>query len=82
MLIKLLLIRKLLLCVNTYEAFVIKPFKILSPVLISISHENTIVTSLTATKCHLAKFCKVDAWSQALLFTGEVFLVQFVSFNP
>ena len=37
----------------------------------SISHENTIKTSLTSTKCHLAKFCKVDARSKALLFTGE-----------
>ena len=74
--------RKLLICANAYEAFVIKPFKILSPVLISISHENTIVTSLTAKKCHLAKFCKVDTWSQAPLFTGEVFIVQFVIFNP
>ena len=54
-----------------YKAFVIKPFPILSPVLTSISHENTIETSLTSKKCHPAKFCKVDAWSKALLFTGE-----------
>ena len=36
-----------------------------------MSHENTIEGSLTSKKCRLAKFCKVDAWSQALLFTGE-----------
>ena len=54
-----------------YKASLIKPFPILSLVLISISHENTIETSLTSKKCRLAKFCKVDAWSKALLFTGE-----------
>ena len=54
-----------------YKAPAIKPFQILSPVLTSISHENTIETSLTSKKCRLAKFCKVDAWSQVLLFTGE-----------
>ena len=53
------------------KAFLIKPFPILSPVLISISHENTVETLLTSKKCRLAKFCKVDAWSKALLFTGE-----------
>ena len=53
-----------------YKAFLIKPFPILSPVLISIPHENTIETSLTSEKCRQAKFCKVDAWSKALLFTG------------
>ena len=37
----------------------------------SISHENTIEASLTSKKHRLAKFCKVDAWSKALLFTGE-----------
>ena len=37
----------------------------------SISHENTIETSLTSKKCHLAKFCKLDTWSRALLFPGE-----------
>ena len=36
-----------------------------------MSHENTIEGSLTSKKCRPAKFCKVDAWSQALLFTGE-----------
>ena len=54
-----------------YKAFLITPFTILSPVLISISHEDTIETSLTSKKCRLANFCKVDAWSKALLFTGE-----------
>ena len=29
-----------------------------------------IETLLTSKKGHLAKFCKVDAWSQVLLFTG------------
>ena len=28
-------------------------------------------TSLTSKKCCVAKFCKVDAWSLALRFTGE-----------
>ena len=51
--------------------FVIKPFQILSPVFISISHENTIEIPLTSKKCRLAKFFKEDAWSQALHFTGE-----------
>ena len=36
-----------------------------------VSHENTTETSLTSKKCCLAKFCKVDSQSQALLFTGE-----------
>ena len=59
-----------------YKAFIIKPFQILSPVLISIFHEdtiheNTIETSLTLEKCRQAKFCMVDAWNQVLLFTGE-----------
>ena len=54
-----------------YKSFVITPFQILSPVLMCISHENTIETSLTSKKGRLAKFCKVEAWSQALLFTGE-----------
>ena len=44
-----------------YKAFEIKSFQILSPFLISISHENTIETSLISKKCRLAKFCKVDA---------------------
>ena len=44
-----------------YTAFVIKPFQILSPVLISVSQENTIETSLTSKKCCLVKFCQVDA---------------------
>ena len=48
-----------------------KPFQIVSPVLISISHESTIETSLTSKKFRLAKFCKAYAWSHALLFTGE-----------
>ena len=39
--------------------------------LISISHENTTETSLTSKKCRLAKFCKVDARRNVLLFTGE-----------
>ena len=54
-----------------YKAFVIKLFQILSPVLIFISHDNTIETSLISTKCRLSKFCKVDAWSKVLLFTAE-----------
>ena len=55
-----------------------KPFQIISPVLISISHGNTIETSLTSRKCRLAKFCKLDAWSQGILFTEkEIFLVDF-----
>ena len=49
----------------------IKSFQILSPVLMLICHENTIETSLTSKKCCVAKFCKVDAWSPALFFTGE-----------
>ena len=55
---------------SCYKASVIKPFQILSSVLIFTSHENTIQTSLTSKKSRLAKFCKVEAWSQALLFTG------------
>ena len=49
----------------------IKHFQRLSPVLIFISHENTLETLLTLKKCRLAKFCKVDVWCQALLFSGE-----------
>ena len=64
-----------------YKAFVNKPFQILSLVLISISHENTIETSLSLKKCHLAKFCKIDAWSQALLFTGETSFFSRFFFN-
>ena len=61
-----------------YKAFVFKSFQILSPVLISISHENTIEIPLTSEKRHQAKFCLVHARSQALLFTGkQVFLVGF-----
>ena len=48
-----------------------KPYQILFSVFIAISHENTIEPSLRSEKCRLAKFCKVDAWSQALFFTGE-----------
>ena len=48
-----------------------KPFQILSLLFISISHKNTIETSLRSKKCRLAKFCKVDARSQAVLFTRE-----------
>ena len=58
-----------------------KPFPILSPVLISISHENTIETSLTSKKSRLAKFCKEDAWSKALLFTGETSFTSRFFFN-
>ena len=43
----------------------------LSPVVMLISHENTIETSLTSKKYRLAKFCKVDACSQVLLSMGE-----------
>ena len=39
--------------------------------LISISRENTTETSLTSKKCRLAIFCKLDAWRNVLLFTGE-----------
>ena len=53
-----------------YRVFVIKLFQILSTVLI-LSLENTTETLLTSEKCRLTKLCKVDAWSQALLFTGE-----------
>ena len=44
-----------------YKSFEITPFQILSPVLMCISHENTIETSLTSKKGRLAKFCKVEA---------------------
>ena len=43
------------------QAFVFQTFQIVSPVLTFVFHENTIETSLTWNKCHLAKFCKVDA---------------------
>ena len=46
-----------------YKAFVIKPFQILSPVLISISSENIIEIPLTSKKRRQAKSCLVDAWS-------------------
>ena len=48
-----------------------KPFQILSPILTYISLENIIETSLTSRKYHPVKFIRVDAWSQALLFTNE-----------
>ena len=53
------------------EAFVFKTFYIFSPVSTSLSLEITIETPLTSKECRLAKFCKVDASSQALQFTGE-----------
>ena len=59
----------------------IKFFQILSPVLMLISHENTIETSLTLKKRCVAKFCKVDVWSQALLFTLEKQVFLFGFFN-
>ena len=64
-----------------YKGFVIQPFQIHFPVLISSSRENTIETSLTSKKCCLAKFCKVDAWSQALLFTGGTNFSSWFFFN-
>ena len=48
-----------------YEAFV------LSPVITSTSHENTIEIPLTSKKSRQAKYCLVDAWSWAFLFKGE-----------
>ena len=45
----------------------IKLFQILSPILISISHENRIETSLASKKCRLAKIIKVDASGSSLL---------------
>ena len=66
-----------------YKAFVIKPFHILSPILRSISHKNTIDTSLTSKKCHLAKFCKVDAgFKRLFLREKQVFLVGFTLTFP
>ena len=58
-----------------------KPFQILSPVLISVSHGNTIETSLRSKKCHLAKFCKLDACSQGLLFTIKTNFSSLFFFN-
>ena len=53
----------------------------LSPVLTSIFSEN-IVESLLASKKHRqAKFCLVDAWSLALLFTGETSFSSRIFFN-
>ena len=49
--------------------------------LISISHENTIETLLKSEKCPLAKFCEVDAWSQALLLTRETSFSSRLFFN-
>ena len=49
----------------------------------NLSDENTIETPLTSKKCHLEKFCKVDAWSQALHFMGETsFSIRFFSTFP
>ena len=53
------------------QALGFKTFHIFCPVLTSLSHENTIETSLTSINCCPAKFCKVDGQSQALDFTGE-----------
>ena len=54
-----------------------------SPILTSISRENVIETPLTSKKRRQAKFCLVDAWSQALLFTGETsFSSRFFFNNP
>ena len=41
------------------QAFVFKPFQIVSPILTSISHENAAGIPLTSKKYHLANFCKV-----------------------
>ena len=71
--------------INTpfYKAFVIKPFQILCPVLTSISRENIIEIPLTSKKRQQAKFCLVDAWSKAFLFTGEIsFSSRFFFSNP
>ena len=47
-----------------YKAFVIKPFQIYSPpILTFISRENIIEIPLTSEKRRQAKFCSVDAWS-------------------
>ena len=43
------------------QAFVFKTFRLVSPVLTSLSHENTIETSLKSKKYRLAKYYKVDA---------------------
>ena len=45
------------------------------------SYKNTIETSLTSKKCHLAKFYKVDTWGWTLLFTGEASLSGGFSFE-
>ena len=56
---------------HSAQAFVFKPFQIVSPILTSISHENAAGIPLTSKKYHLAKFCKVYTWNQELLFTGK-----------
>ena len=61
--------------------FVIKPFLIFSPILIYVSHENAIEISLISKKYRLSKFCKVDACSQAILFTGETSFSSTFFFN-
>ena len=43
------------------QAFAFKPSQIVSPILTTISYENTIGIMLTSTKCLRAKFCLVDA---------------------
>ena len=43
------------------QAFEFKPSQIVSPVLTTISYENTIGSMLTSTKCLRVKFCLVDA---------------------
>ena len=63
------------------KLFLVELFSMFSPVLISISHENAIETSLASEKCYLAKFCDVDAWSQSLLFTGETSFSSRLLFN-
>ena len=60
----------------------IKPFQILSPVLMTISHENTIETSLTSKKCRLAKFCKVDAWKKQVFLVGFSLTFRDFCVNP
>ena len=55
--------------------------QILFPVLISISHENTIETSLKSTKYRIAKLFKIEAWSQGLLFTRETSFFSWFFFN-
>ena len=57
------------------QAFAFKKFYIYSSISTSLSHEFTIETPLTSKICRLAKFCKVDAWSHVLHFTGETRLV-------